>query len=285
MQKYDFNNNLVIIISISYLYYICLMRFTILIMSFFCLFSCSEYQAVLKSEDPESKYVQALEYYNNKDYSRSLSLFEQVLTAFNDRDKLENIYYHYVYSTFHIKDYISSSYHFNNFNIKFPASDKREEMAFMSAYCYYMQSPRYNLDQEMTHLAIEQLQLFISTYPNSDRINRASELILNLNKKLEKKDFEIAKSYYETGNFKSAIFAIDNFLNRFPETSYLHDLSFIQIKAYCELGQNSVEEKKEQRIKEAIFACDNFLLAFPSVNYTEEVKAMHQKLKEIQNGL
>ena len=285
MQKYDFNNNLVIIISISYLYYICPMRFVIIIMSFFCLFSCSEYQAVLKSEDPESKYIKALEYYNNEDYVRSLPLFEQVLTAFNDRNKLENIYYHYAYSNFYIKDYVSSAYHFNNFNVKFPFSEKRKEIAFMSAYCYYLQSPRYSLDQEMTHIAIEQLQLFISTYPDSDKVIRANELILNLNKKLEKKDFEIAKSYYETGNFQSAIYSIDDFFNRFPETSFSYDLSFIQLKAYYELGQNSIDEKKEQRIKEAIFACDNFLLAFPSGNYTEDAKFIYQKLKETQNGL
>ena len=261
------------------------MKFLITLLSFCFLFSCSKYQKVLKSEDPEGKYIQALEYYQNEDFSRSLSLFEQVLTSFNDREKLENTYYHYVYSTFYIKDYISAAYHFNNFNIKFPASLKKEEMVFMSAYCYYLQSPRYNLDQEKTYVAIDQLQLFISTYPNSDRVDRANELILSLNKKLEKKDFEIVKSYYDTGNFQSAIYSIDDFMNRFPETTLSQDLTFIQLKAYYELGKNSVEEKKEQRIKEAIFACDNFLLAFPSGNYKEEAKSMYQKLKEIQNGL
>ena len=74
-------------------------------------------------------------------------------------------------------------------------------------------------------------------------------------------------------------------MNRFPETKRIHELSFIQIQAYYELAKNSVEEKKEQRIKEAIFASDNFLLAFPSGIYTEEVKFMYQKLKETQNGL
>ena len=261
------------------------MRLIIILTPIFFLFSCSEYQKILKSDDAELKYIQALEYYNDEDYSRSLSLFEQILTSFNDRETLENIYYHYVYSTFYIRDYVSSAYHFNNFNVKFPVSEKKEEMSFMGAYCYYLQSPRYNLDQENTYIAIDKLQLFISNYENSDRVARASELILNLNDKLEKKDFEIATSYYYTGNFQSAIYAIDEFINRFPETQRIHELSFIQIKAYYELAKNSVEEKKEQRIKEAIFASDNFLLAFSSSNYKQEVKAMYQELKEIQNGL
>jgi len=100
------------------------MRLIIILTPLFFLFSCSEYQKILKSDDAELKYIQALEYYNDEDYSRSLSLFEQILTSFNDRETLENIYYHYVYSTFYIRDYVSSAYHFNNFNVKFPVSEK-----------------------------------------------------------------------------------------------------------------------------------------------------------------
>ena len=37
-------------------------------------FSCSEYQKVLKSEDSELKYSQAIEYYNNEDYSTPVFL-------------------------------------------------------------------------------------------------------------------------------------------------------------------------------------------------------------------
>ena len=109
--------------------------------------------------------------------------------------------------------------------------------------------------------------------------------MISLNNKLQKKDFEIVKLYYKTGKFSSAIYAVDEFLNRFPETSYVEDVNFIQIKSYYELGKNSIEEKKEQRIKDAIFACNNFLLAFPEGNYNKEIESIYEKLKEIQNGL
>ncbi len=234
------------------------MRFYIIFISFFLVSSCSQYQKVLKSEDPKYQYAQALEYYNSEDYLRSLQLFEKLLTSFSDREKREEIYYYYAYNMFHVKDYTSAAYHFNNFNLKFPLSDKNEEIAFMSSYCYYLQSPRYNLDQGN---------------------------ISNLNKKLEKKDFEIVRSYYDTGKFQSAIYAVDQFLIRFPETSILEEVTFIQVQAYYKLGKNSVEEKKEQRVKEAIFACNNFLLAFPQGNYKKDIESIYEKLKEIQNGL
>ena len=163
------------------------MRFFFLLVSFFFLFSCSEYQKILKNTDPEFKYTQALNYYDNGDYARALQLFEDLLGYYRGDSKSEDIYYHYVYCNFYMQDYISAAYHFNNFVSKFILSEKNEEMSFMSAYCHYLDSPRFSLDQTNTHKAIDELQLFISNYPTSDSIPRVNELILVLNKKLEKK--------------------------------------------------------------------------------------------------
>ena len=260
------------------------MRF-ILFVSFFLFISCSQYQRILKSDNIELKYTEAVEYYDNGDYHRSLPIFESILTEFIDVKKTEDIYYYYIYSLFNVNDYNSSSYHCQNFSKKFPSSERKEEMDFMFAYCYYMQSPRYNLDQENTYKAIDELQFFITNYGNSDRSNQATQLVFDLNQKLEKKDFEIVKLYYDTGKFKSTISAVDDFLNRFPETSFLELIMFIQTQAYYELGKNSIEDKKVQRVKEAIFACDNFLLDFPEGKYNNEIVNIYEELKEIQNGL
>ena len=250
--------------------------------------SCAQYRAhqkVLKSTDPDFKYTQAVNYYENKDYARSLPLFEDLLTYYRGTEKSEDIYYYYIYCNYNLQDYMSTTYHAKNFASKFILSSRKEEISFLAAYCYYLESPRYNLDQTKTYEALDELQLFIANNPKSDSISRVNSLIFDLNKKLEKKNFEIAKLYYDIGKFKASIHAIDNFLSKFPETNFSQQINFIQIQAYYELGRNSVEEKKKQRVKEAIFACDNFLLAFPSGNYKEEAKSMYQKLKEIQNGL
>jgi len=264
------------------------MRIVFFVLTFMLFFSCAQYRAhqkILKSTDPEFKYNQATKYYDSKDYVRSLPLFEELLTFYRGSEKAEDIYYKYIYCNYFLSDYIATTFHANNFASKFILSSKNEELAFLSAYCYYLQSPRYNLDQTKTYEAIDQLQLFIKSFPSSDSLSRVNNLIFSLNNKLEKKHYEIAKLYYETSKFQPAIYAIDNFLASFPETVYLENINFIQIKSYYELGRNSVEEKKQQRVKEAIFACDNFLIAFPEGEYTEQVNTIYEKLKNIQNGL
>jgi len=264
------------------------MKYIYIFLSFLILCSCGQYRAyqkVLKSEDPEFKYSQAVNYYENQDYARSLQLFEDLLASFKNSERAEDIYYRYIYCNYHMKDYISAAYHAKNFSSKFILSPKKEEIEFVTAMCYYLDSPRYNLDQKSTYKAISELQLFIDKYPETEKLDQINSLMLELNQKLEKKYFEIAKLYYDTGKFQAAISAIDNYLEDFPETSFLENINFIQIQSYYELGKNSVDEKKQQRIKEAIFACNNFLIAFPSGEYEEEAKIIYEKLKVIQNGL
>ncbi len=264
------------------------MKYMYLFLSFLMLCSCGQYRAyqkVVKSQDPEFKYSQAINYYENEDYARSLQLFEDLLVSFKNSDRAENIYYRYIYCNYYMKDYISAAYHAKNFSSKFILSSKKEEIEFITAMCYYLDSSRYNLDQKSTYKAISELQLFIDKYPKTDKKNQINNLILELNKKLEKKHFEIAKLYYDTGKFQAAISAIDNYLEDFPETSFLETINFIQIQSYYELGKNSVDEKKVQRIKEAIFACNNFLIAFPSGEHEKDAKVIYEKLKVIQNGL
>ena len=264
------------------------MRFFSFFLALFLFFSCSqyrEYQKVIKSTDVDLKYNKAFEYYNTQDYVRALQLFEDLLPYFKGDSKAEELYYKYIYCNYFVEDYISTAYHAKNFTSKFMLSLKNEEMAFLSAYCYYLDSPRSSLDQQNTYKAINELESFLMNYPGSDSVKTINNLIFNLNEKLQKKYFEIVTSYYNRGRFKSAIHAIESYIVEFPETIFLEEVKFTQLKAYYELGKNSIDQKKEQRIKEAIFACDDFLITFPNGSFNEEVMSIYQKLKYIENGL
>lgn len=264
------------------------MRFIGLFLSVTLLLSCTNYrlyQKTLKSTDPDFQFSQAVSYFNNHDYVKSMQLFEDLLTEFKGHESAESIYYYYIYSNFHLKDYTSTIYHAKNFITRFVLSEKAEEITFLAAYCTYLESPRASLDQEKTHIAIDELELFLTKYPTSDSLHRVNSLIFELNKKLEKKYFENSQLYFDTGKYKAAIFAIDHYLLEYPESSFREQITFIQLKAYYELGKNSVDEKKQQRIKEAIFACNNFYKTFESSNYNDEVTKIMQELKKIQNGL
>ena len=52
-------------------------RLVAVIFSLFLVYSCGEYQKVLKSDDFNYKYTKAVEYYTSKDYNKALPLFKE----------------------------------------------------------------------------------------------------------------------------------------------------------------------------------------------------------------
>ncbi len=120
--------------------------------------SCkSKFEKLKASNDNAKKYQAAIAYYNKKDYSRALELFETLVQRYRGQAQAEDLYYYYAYANYNLKDYTSARYHFKTFSDTYPQSTRAEECRFMEAYCYYLDSPVYSLDQENTSKAIESL--------------------------------------------------------------------------------------------------------------------------------
>src|ERR1700741_1405461 len=137
-------------------------RFLVFLVVIGCLLmvACGKFHRLQKSTDTEKKYTAAVEYYEKGDYYRALALFEELISIYKGTKKAEKIYYYYAYCYYNQDDHVMAGYHFENFAKTFPNSDKAEECQFMNAYCYYKDSPGPTLDQENTHKAVRELQLF-----------------------------------------------------------------------------------------------------------------------------
>jgi len=48
---------------------------------------------------------------------------------------------------------------------------------YMNAYCYYLNSPHYKLDQTYTENALAELQNFIDQYPESHKLDTCNLLM------------------------------------------------------------------------------------------------------------
>src|SRR5574344_2528013 len=121
----------------------------ILVCIVFC--SCaSKHQKLLKSNDHDAKYAAAIKAYNEKDYFHATQLFENLLLYYRGRENAESVTLSYAKSLMGSKDYYSAAYQFENFARWFPFSKDAEEAMFQAAYCKYLESPDYELDQTLT---------------------------------------------------------------------------------------------------------------------------------------
>ncbi len=242
----------------------------------------SKYEKLRSSNDNAKKYSEAIKYYNKKEYTKALGLFEDLVTRYRGRAEAEDLFYYYAYTNYKLRDYTSARYHFKTFADTYPSSTRAEECRFMAAYCYYLDSPIYSLDQENTNKAIDALQLFINLYPKSDRVAEASKLIQTLRDKLEDKSFANSKLYLTIGDYQAAVIAFNNTLRDYPDTKYAEELEFLTIRAQYLYAQNSRDYVKETRYGLAINYADQFIEKYSKSKYLKEAQDYK---KSSQNGI
>jgi len=242
--------------------------------------SCSDYQKVLRSNDPELKYERAVEYYQGGDYFRSMQLFDELVILYRGTSKAEKIYYYYAYSYYGQGDYYMASYHFQSLARTLPNSKYAEESSFMSAYCKYLQSPKPTLDQGMTEASINEFQLFIDKYPESERVDTCNQLMDNLRFKIEQKSYESAYGYYKTRYYKSAIYALDVFAKDYPESKYKEEALYYKMKANYDYASNSIDAKKKERYEDSVEACKSFILLYPESKHLKEAQNLKRSAEK-----
>jgi outer membrane protein assembly factor BamD len=245
--------------------------------------SCkSKYEKLRTSNDNAKKYSEAIKLYNKKEYSKALGLFDPLVTRYRGQEQAEDLYYYYAYTNYKLKDYTSARYHFKTFADTYPSSARAEECRFMSAYCYYLDSPIFSLDQENTNKAIESLQLFINLYPKSDRVPEASKLIQNLRDKLEEKSYANSKLYYTIGDYQAAVISFGNTLRDYPDTRYAEEIDFLTIKAQYQYAGHSREDRQEDRYNQDIAYAQQFIDKYPNSKYLKEAK---DYMKQCNQGI
>ncbi len=245
--------------------------------------ACSDYQKLLNSDDVSEKYKQAEVYYNNGEYRKANRLFEQIIPKYRGKPQAQRIIFFFAESYFQTKSYYLAAYQYENFTKSYPKSDRVQEATFKAAKSYYFQSPRHSLDQEDTFTALEKLQVFLNLYPESEYADEANQMIAELQEKLEKKDFEIAKQYYTIRDYKAAIKANENFVSGFPGTKFREESLYIKFIASYEIAINSIDAKKQERLEELIQQYNTLLRYYPETLFLADLdKRMTQVYTELK---
>ncbi len=237
--------------------------------------SCGGYEKLLKSSDYAMKYDKAVDYYENEEYVRAGTLFDQIASIYRGTTKADTVYYYQARSYYMQRDYILAGHHFNNLATNYPNSTYREESEFMVAYCYYKLSPKPSLDQESTEKAINSFQLFIILNPGSKRIGEAQAFIDELRNKLVQKSYMSGKLYFNLSDYKASIIALQNSLNDFPNTEHREELMFLLLKSHFLLAENSIQQRQVERYQNTVDEYYSFVGEFPESMYRKEADRIY----------
>jgi outer membrane protein assembly factor BamD len=262
---------------------ISMMKSFLLIVFVAILVSCGDYQKVLKSTDYEFKFKKAKEYYEDNEYARSVVLFEELVTAYRGTSRAAEVYYFLSKSYFGQKDYLLAGHFFRQLIKDFPRSEYSEESQFLIGYCFYMDSPKARLDQGTTQKGIDALQLFVNIYPTSERLEEANGLIKELREKLVYKSYLNGRLYYDLSDYRAAVISLGNSIKEYPDTKYREELMYLLLKSKYLLGENSIDEKKRERLNIALDEYFSFVDEYPESKYRKDVDKMFDSTKKMLN--
>lgn len=235
--------------------------------------ACGDYAKILKSPDNDLKFSSAKTYYDNAKFDRALPLFEDVLAAWKGQDKAEEVYFYYCYTQYGIGNLPAASFHFKNFTESYFTSKHLQECAFMRAHCEYEMVMPTELDQSQTHIALQELQLFVNLHPGSKYVDSCNTLMDNLRQRLITKDFRKAMLYYNMERYQSAIKAFDNLRKDYPDVKNADEVDFYVIKAHADLAEKSIASKEKARWESTEKKCASFLSQYGETNtYSKRVR-------------
>ncbi len=242
--------------------------------------SCSQYQRLLKSDDFELQYERALEYYEDEEYRRAIGLLANIMPIYRGTAEAQRIQYYFAMAHFHNREYTLASHYFKSYVNAFPRSENAEEFLFLSAYCQYLESPRYSLDQTSTRQAIRELQAFINRFPQSERVSDANELIDELRHKLEKKRFETGRLYLNISDYVAAATTFETMNKDFPDSEYREEAMFLTIKAYYEYAYNSIPQRQRERYQDVVRSFNQFERRYPDSEHMTSARRLRDDAAE-----
>jgi outer membrane protein assembly factor BamD len=247
-------------------------------------FGCSGHKKMLKTGTNKMKYETGMDLYEKGDFNKALQFFDILRAVYRGTEKGELLTYYSANCYFQLKDYNIAAYYYKQYTQMYPRGKHTEEASFVAAYCHFLDSPRYSLDQSSTYLALKELQLFIDQYPNSNKVPEATRLMDNLRDKLETKSYNIGKLYYKTEDYQAAITSFESLMDDYPDTDYKEEILYYITVAYFTYAENSIYSKKMERYEKTIEAYNNLAYFYPESEYLKETKEINEKArKELTN--
>jgi outer membrane protein assembly factor BamD len=248
--------------------------------------ACGEYQAILKSKDPDYKYQKALTYFNDKQYVKAQTLLDEVTPYYRGTDRSQDVLVYLSRCYMGQKNYSSAAEYYQAYIRNYPKGRYIIEARFQVGHCYYLDAPDARLDQTETKKAIEFFTQFVEFYPESPYAEQAYQEMNELYDKLAQKEFLSAKLYYNLGtylgnNYLSAEIIAKNALKDYPTNKYQEDLNWIILQAKYQQLINSLDSKREERARDTEDEYYSFVTQYPNSKHIAAAERIHKELNKI----
>lgn len=249
-------------------------KLSCLLLVVFVFASCKNDALIQRGDSVNVAFDKAMAFYEKEDYTQAAEAFETVVQIARGTEYGQQAQFYLAESYFNDGRYLLAASEYERFISQFPREERRQEVQFKEAYCYYKLSPRYRLDQKYTRTAIEKFQLYTSRFPDSEKADEIGTYISEMRSKLAKKLYYSADLYMRTDQYEAAVIYYDLTIDKYPETIWAQRALVDEIEAYNIYAGRSVLAKQEERYEKAVDTYEKFIQLFPDGEYREEAEEL-----------
>lgn len=244
--------------------------------------SCkSQYEMLLTSSDVDAKYNAAMDYFGNKKYQKAAQLFESLAVLTNGTERDDTVQFYWGLSNYRNKDYFTAESNFASFTENFPRSAFAGEAQFYRLDCLYRATYRWELDQMPTRTCMASIAEFMRERPDDEHIPACKEMMLDLQERLDRKDFEAGRLYYNMEDYPAARLKLQNVLKTNADNVYREDVLYYTAMSSYHYARLSVENKQKDRYLTFVDDYLNFVGEYPESKHRSELDGLYRKVQKI----
>ena len=219
-------------------------------------------------------FDQAKSAYNKEDWLEAIRLFEQVRIEAPASPIAGEATYLEAMSRYNQEMFAGSAVDFRAVRRNYPNSPYAVRAQYMVGESYYQISPRPELDQSYTLLAIGEYQSFMRAYPNAplSLLDSAQKRIMELRTKLSLKYLLNAQLYDKLEDPKSALVYYQRVLNDYYDTPQAPE-------AELRVAEISYDRHKVDDARKAIVSFDEKYLQSATPEERQRALTLHAKLQ------
>jgi outer membrane protein assembly factor BamD len=185
--------------------------------------------------DAEDQFLLAQEKYDDRKFEEARLEFQKLIWNYPGSDYIDDAQYYLAECYRNQEDYPTAIVEYGRLLHNYSQSPFAPAAQYHLAQCYYEQSLPASLDQNFTEKAIQELQIFLEEYPQSELTSQAEDLLLRARTKLAKKGYDNARLYLKMDSYQAAIIYLQEILEAYGDTKWAVDAQYLLGECYRHL--------------------------------------------------
>ncbi|MGE5313915.1 MAG: outer membrane protein assembly factor BamD [Acidobacteriota bacterium] len=234
--------------------------------------SCSASKSAEEPMTAEGQFARAMKEFNDEKYLDAIEAFKTITVQYQGSGVADAAQFYIGESRFNRGEYILAAAEYDMLIRSMPSSKYIPTARYKRALAYYEMSPKSQLDQKYTRLAIDDFQTFLEYAPNDSLAKDADAKVRELTDKLARKIFESGRLYFRREYYKAAIVYFDNVIDQYHDTRYADQAMYWKARA----------QRERREYDASLRTLDQLFEKFPSTSLKDDAQSLRKEVERLK---